>query len=373
MCLSAAYGPLLLTGLFNAADTPGRAAVDTHVHVASTEYDRATALFDEVGIDWALNLSGGWPTGRPKGLFERQLREAQRTGRLLVAVNLPWRFAAHPRFVAIGVELLRMATAQGARALKIEKALGITVRDADRRRMPVDSPRLDPIWEAAGQLGLPVVIHTADPRAFWEAPTPDNERYAELTVHPGWSYFQDATVPSFAALLAELERVVAKHPDTIFVSVHFGNHAEDPWAVEAQLDRYPNLYVDLAARVVELGRRDPKRLGALFARHADRILFGTDLGLWPQGGVMLGSTGDVPDTDADVGRYYDAHWRWLETSASMPSPVPIQGRWRITGLELSPLVLDRIYRKNAEILFGPPPARAASSDAYPPFFRRLEP
>ena len=347
---------------------PVAPAVDAHTHIAPTEHARAARHFDAAGVDWAVNLSGGWPGGP----LEAQLEAARAEGRVSTAVSLPWRFSSHPRFVPVAVELLEAATRLGVRALKIEKALGLSARDLDGERLPVDSRRLDPIWAAAGRLGLPVMIHTGDPAAFWEPVTPDNERFRELSVHPGWSNHGVPGLPSFEALLSELERVVARHPGTVFVSVHFGNHAEDPAAVAAQLDRYPNLRVDLAARIVELGRRDPSGLRALFVRHAGRILLGTDLGLWPRGGVMLGSTGDTPDTDDEVPGYYRAHWAWLETSARIPSPVPIQGDWRITGIALDVATARRIERDNAEALFGPPPWRARAAARHPPFFRMVD-
>ncbi|MEL6188838.1 MAG: amidohydrolase family protein [Myxococcota bacterium] len=355
-----------LLSVLASADPTLPHAVDTHVHVSPAEYDRAVALFDTVGVDWALNLSGGWPSPR----LDRHLGEAKRTGRFAIAVNLPWRYAGHPRFTELCVAILEEATRRGVRALKIQKALGLGVLDPEGQRLPVDSPRLDAIWRRAGELGLPVVIHTADPKAFWDPVTPDNERYAELSAHPGWSYYGEP-VPSFHELLAELERVIARHPDTVFISVHFGNHAEDPKAVARTLDRYPNLFVDLAARIVELGRQKPSELRDLFVRHRDRILFGTDLGLWRNGGIMLGSTGEVPDSDADVPGYFSAHQTWLETSETLPSPVPIQGTWPLSGLSLPRLTLRRIYRDNAEMLFGPPPSESQAARRYPPYFREL--
>ena len=339
--------------------------VDAHVHIAPRQHRRAQALLDAAGVDWALNLSGGWPGG----LLEAQRTAAHTTGRWLVAVMLPWRAARDPDFPGLAVDLLFEAAKQGARALKVQKALGLAVRGPDGDRLAVDDPWLDPIWRAAGHLGLPVVIHSADPKAFWAPPNPDNERWAELRAHPGWSYYGVPGVPDFVELLEELENVVARHPNTTFVSVHFGNHAEDPWSVEAQLARYPNLYVDIAARIVELGRHHPRRLARLFQTYSDRILFGTDLGLWSRGGIMLGSTGPEPDTDEDVPRYYAAHRRWLETPDTIASPVPIQGEWDIRGLALDPPTLERVYRRNAEALFGPPPWAAEARARYPPFFR----
>ncbi len=187
-----------------------------------------------------------------------------------------------------------------------------------------------------------------------------NERLEELTAHPGWSN-HEKDVPSFESLLEEMLRLVARHPSTNFVAVHFGNHSEDPFWVGRALDEHPNLYVDLAARLPELGRHDPRRLHELFVRHQDRILFGTDTGLGPEGFYMLGSFGEEPNRAEEVGPYFRAHWRWLETwDQAQPSPTPIQGRWTINGIGLPAAVLEKIYRGNAERLLGrPAPAQAA--------------
>ncbi|MCK6550660.1 amidohydrolase family protein [Myxococcota bacterium] len=339
------------------AERPARlphapAIVDAHVHVAPTELERLHDILDEVGIAWVLNLSGMWPGG----LLERQLAAARRSGRILVACNLPWFAAAeHQDFPRLAAGLLEQSKALGARALKIEKGLGLHATKPDGTRLAVDDPWLDPIWAAAGRLGLPVVVHTGDPKAFWLPVDARNERIEELTAHPAWSLYGQA-VPSFDALLAELMRVVERHPATTFVAVHFGNNAEDPEWVGAMLDRHPNLHVDLAARIPELGRHDPAKLRALFVRHASRIVYGSDLGVSPKGFLMLGSFGESPNTRDEVRPYFERQLDWLETSKQdIPSPTPIQGRWTIDGLALPDDVLAQIYVKNATRLFGPPP------------------
>ena len=330
-----------------------RGVVDTHMHVSPTEIGALHQIMDEVGVSWGLNLSGMWPGGR----LEQQLEAAERSGRLLVACNLPWRVAGrYDTFPQVAAELLRESALLGARALKIPKALGLGARKYDGTLLAVDDPWLDPIWAAAGQLGLPVVIHVGDPKAFWLPTDENNERYEELSVHPGWSNYGIDGLPSFQDLLDALIRVVAKHPRTTFVSVHFGNNAEDPFWVGAQLDRYPNLYVDLAARLPELGRHDPAALRAMFIQHAGRILFATDLGVSPGDSLMLGSTGAEPTKREEVGPFFAKHWRWLETNdRDIPSPTPIQGRWSINGIGLPDDVLDKIYRDNAIRVFGLPP------------------
>src|SRR5262249_33713722 len=161
------------------------------------------------------------------------------------------------------------------RGLKIPKGLGLGYLDYAHRRIPVDDPELDPVFAAAGELGMPVAIHTGDPVAFFRPATADNERWDELQAHPDWSFYGNG-YPSWEELFAELEHRIARHPRTTFISVHFGNAAEYPERVAALLDRYPNLYVDTAARIPELGRHDAASLRAIFLAHEDRILFGTD-------------------------------------------------------------------------------------------------
>ncbi len=329
-----------------------RGVVDTHLHVAPSEIGRLHAIMDEQGLAWGLNLSGRWPGGP----LERQLEAARKSGRLLVATNLPWAAAARRKdFPQICVQLMTEARALGARALKIEKALGLGAVKYDGTLLAVDDRWLDPIWQAAGELGLPVVIHVGDPKAFWLPVDAQNERFEELSAHPGWSNYGDPSIPSFDALLAALMRVVERHPKTTFVSVHFGNNAEDPPWVGRMLDAHPNLMVDLAARLPEIGRHDPQALHALFTKHAGRILFATDLGVSPGDALMLGSSGVEPNTAAEVAPFFAKHWQWLETwDTPIESPTPIQGRWPIHGIGLSEEALEQIYRKNAERLFGTP-------------------
>lgn len=328
-----------------------RGVVDVHLHISPSEIERAVKLMDEQGIAYGLNLSGTWPGA----ILEKQLALAEESGRLLVAANVPWaaarRFEDFPERAA---ELLRKSHELGARALKVEKALGLSVRSPSGELLAVDDPWLDPIWRTAGELGLPVFIHTADPKAFWLPVDDKNERFEELSAHPGWSN-HERPVPTFEALLEQMLALVARHRGTTFVAVHFGNHAEDPFWVGRALEAHPNLYVDLAARVPELGRHDAKRMHELFLRHQDRILFGTDTGLGPQDFYMLGSFGETPNRAEEVGPYFRAHWRWLETwDPKQPSPTPIQGRWTIDGIGLPADVLEKVYRTNAERLLGRP-------------------
>ena len=336
---------LFISGCSTCAAKPVRFhKVDVHVHVSPAAVPRLVQLMNERGIDVAVNLSGGWPGA---GL-EENLAAAEKTkGQVVVFANPPlYRLAEglDPAFLAN--ELVR-AHDLGARGVKIFKALGLRYGNPEGTLLAVDDPRLDALFEKAGELGMPVSIHTGDPIAFWNSPDETNERFDELQAHPGWSYF-GKDVPGWETLFSSYERLIARHPKTTFIGVHFGNAPELPERVAAMLEKYPNLFIDTAARVPELGRK-AEVVRAIFLRFPDRILFGTDLGVGEApGDLMLGSTGALPPNQADIDRFFSATWRFFETSdRAFPHPTPIQGRWTIDGLGLPPEVLRKIYSENA--------------------------
>jgi predicted TIM-barrel fold metal-dependent hydrolase len=339
--------------------------IDLHEHIDPTpEYlARAVAIQDAVGIGLAVNLSGGTVTRRgplPSD-FERTKAISDRLfpGRFLEYVNLDYASWDEPDFSARGVKQIEEGYRLGAAGLKEFKRLGLYLRDRHGQLLHVDDPKLDPVWRRCGELGMPVSIHTADPRAFWLPFAPSNERWEELKDHKGWWFGDPARYPPREELLAELDRVIARHPETTFVSVHFANNAEDLAWVDASLDRHPNMMADLAARVPEIGRHDPEDVRRLFLKHQDRILFATDFQVDDR--LTLGSGGHgPPPTDADAKDFFDKHWRWLETrDKNFPHMTPIQGSWTISGIGLPVDVLRKIYFENARRLLArslPPPS-----------------
>jgi predicted TIM-barrel fold metal-dependent hydrolase len=333
------------------ASPPHFRKVDVHTHFGPDSADHAMKLMADHGIDACVDLSGGFPGG---GLEEQLKTAARFPGRMFVFANLDWEIPQQrDDFGEPMAQQLRHAKQLGAKGLKIPKALGLIWRDRTGKLIEVDDPRLDVVFETAGELGMPVAIHVGDPVAFWQPVTPENERYAELSVHPRWSYAGKA-VPSWEELFAALTRRIARHPKTTFISVHFGNAPEYPDRVAALLDQYPNLYVDTAARVPELGRAAPEKLRAIFEKHGDRILFGTDLGVGRDPSqLMLGSPGKEPPTTADIERFFSATWRYFETNdRQFDHPTPIQGSWKIDGLGLSKAQLTALYSGNADRLLG---------------------
>jgi predicted TIM-barrel fold metal-dependent hydrolase len=297
-------------------------------------------------------------------MLEMQLKAASAAGgRIAVFANANFRRVTREKDYgkAMATDLVE-SKRLGAIGLKIPKGLGLGYPAADGTHLlTVDDRGLDPLFEEAGKLGMPVAIHIGDPKAFWKPATPDNERWDELGAHPEWSFYGQP-VPSWADLYAAFERRVARHPKTIFIAVHFGNDPEDPDAVARMLDKYRNFFIDTAARVPEIGRHDAAKMRRFFEKYQDRILFGTDTGVGPtQDDMMYGSTGPHPPTRADEDRFFQATWRYFETKdKQFESPTPIQGRWKIDGLGLPESILRKIYFENAARLlhFRPPVAAA---------------
>jgi predicted TIM-barrel fold metal-dependent hydrolase len=208
----------------------------------------------------------------------------------------------------------------------------------------IDDPRFDPMWDAAGRLGLPVFIHVADPDAFFTPIDRFNERWEELANHPSWSFYGEG-FPSKSELLAARNRVIERHPNTTFVGLHVANRSEDLDEVSALLDRLPNLYVEIGARLGELGRQ-PRRSRRFFEDYQDRVLFGTDAS--PNGT-------SVPQQDL-APAMFQCYFRFLETLDEhfdyAPSPTPPQGRFKIYGIGLPDAILEKLYHQNAARILG---------------------
>ncbi|MFC1561306.1 amidohydrolase family protein [Candidatus Latescibacterota bacterium] len=228
---------------------------------------------------------------------------------------------------------LEEAVKVGISGMKIHKSLGLIFRDKSGKLVPVDDPRIDPLWAICGELGIPVMIHVTDPKAFFTPLDKYNERYDELIAHPDWLFYGDQ-YPSKEEILNQRNRVFARHPNTIFIGAHMGTLPEELHTVAMWLECYPNFYVDIDARISELGRQ-PYTARKFFIKYQDRILFGTDTAC-----------------NAEAYRIY---YRFLETDDEYFDPSGghhTQGRWMIYGIYLPDEVLEKIYNKNALKIFN---------------------
>jgi len=315
-------------------------AVDAHNHLgrwlsedgswSAPDVGELLGIMDACNLAAIVNLDGRWGED-----LEANLDRYDRAhpGRFATFCHLDWAETAAPGFGNRLAEGVRRSVAAGAKGLKVWKVLGLTVRDDAGVLLMPDDDQLVAVWEVCGDLGVPVVIHVADPVAFFEPVDRFNERLEELLANPSWS-FADLRFPRFEQIIEALELLVAHNPATTFIGAHVGCYAEDLTWVSRMLSTYPNFYVDVAARIAELGRQ-PRAARRLFLDHADRILFGLDL--FP------------PDA-----KEYAIHFRFLETGdehfAYSPEQPPPEGRWAISGLELPDDVLQQIYAGNAKRL-----------------------
>jgi len=312
--------------------------IDAHNHLAEPfgggwdqrPVSQLLDVLDEAGVRAYVDLDGGWG----EHILQRHLDhfKAAAPERFRIFGGVDW--SAWPeqgdRFGEWAAARLRAQAARGAEGLKIWKPFGLHVRDQHGALVTVDDARLDPLWATAGELRLPVMIHVADPVAFFWPLDAHNERWEELLAHPDW-HFPSPPFPAFMTLMSQLADLVARHPPTTFIGAHVGCYAENLGWVGELLDRCPNFNVDIGARLAELGRQ-PYTARRFFIRYADRILFGTDLG-------------------ADLAAYR-LYYRFLETDDEYfnydADEIPGQGRWHIYGLYLPDDVLEKVYYRNAE-------------------------
>ena len=342
---------LLLLYAATPASAQTRSVIDAHGHVGmpgqALDLPKTVVLaigvMDANGISATVDFSGGNGEAlRNKIAFYRQ----RYPGRFAACVNIPWERIDEPQFSKLALEMVEQAYRDGARCVKVFKSLGLGARDSSGKLVRIDDPRADTVWGKAGALRIPVFIHTGDPAAFFRPPTPDNERYAELGVHPEWSFYGEKW-PAREELLGQLLRMVGNHPETDFVGLHFGNNPEDLRWVRRVMDRFPNYHLDLGARVGEIGRHDPDELRALMVRFQDRVLFGSDAA-YRGDHLTLGVPEPRSKTVDESREFFRRHWEFFETNhRGIDHPSPIQGNWKVNAIQLPPAVLRKIYRENA--------------------------
>jgi len=310
--------------------------IDVHNHVNDPYGDgekippaEVVRRMDAANVQKIVILTGMWGD-KLQSVIDKMVKPYP--DRFIVFTQMDWSKIDNSNFSAEMVAQLDDAVRRGARGLKVLKDLGLGVKDRSGQFIAVDDPRLDPIWEECGRLGIPVAIHTSDPEAFFTPLDRHNERYEELNENPAWNF----SAPQFrgkARLLAERNHVIEKHPHTTFIALHVANWPENLDAVSDWLNKFPNMYVEFGAREAELGRQ-PRRARKFFLDYQDRILFGTD---------------SEPQE-----QMYANYFRWLETPDEyFPyAGYPGQGRWMIYGMELPDSVLEKVYRGNAEKIFA---------------------
>ena len=286
-------------------------------------------LLDEANVTHYVDLDGGWG----EDILDAHLKHFKESApeRFQIFGGVDWSKWQElgDSFPEWAAKRLHVQKERGAQGLKIWKPLGLHVKDHKGKLVDVDDERLSPIWETAGELGFPVLIHVADPVAFFDPIDQTNERWEEIGANPDWA-FTSPPFPPFMHIMSCFKNLVSRHSSTIFIGAHVGCYGENLGWVGQMLDDCPNYYIDFSARLGELGRQ-PYTARKFFIQYQDRILFGTDAS---------------PDLDS-----YRLFYRFLETDDEYfnynTSEVPGQGRWYVHGMYLPDDVLKKIYRGNA--------------------------
>jgi hypothetical protein len=289
-------------------------------------------ILDEAGVRLYIDLDGGWGEDILSSHIEMIKNKSPERFQVFGGINWAKWSEMGESFPEWAASRLRAQVVIGAQGLKIWKNFGLTVRDHKNLLVKIDDSRLEPIWQTAAELKIPVMIHIADPVAFFDPVDETNERWEELSANPDWQ-FTSPPYPSFTDTIHDFANLVKKNIQTLFIGAHVGCYAENLVWVADLLDCCPNFFIDISARIGELGRQ-PYTARKFFFDYQDRILYGSDLG---------------PDLDA-----YRLSYRFLETDDEYfnynVSETPQQGRWYVYGLFLPDEILQKIYSVNAEKL-----------------------
>lgn len=314
--------------------------IDVHSHHRSSttaeRIDRIVREMDELNLRILVNLSGRYGE-RLKSTVERFI--GRHPSRFAVFANLDFRGIGSPGWGERAARQLEVDVNNGASGLKFFKNFGMTVKDHAGKRVPVDDPSLEPVWKTCARLKIPVLIHVAEPAEFFKPRDRFNERWLELKIHPNRHRPPDR-FPPFETLMAERDRMIARHPDVNFIVAHFGWHGNDLGRLGRLMDKYPNFYTETGAILAELGRQ-PFTARKFFIDYQDRILFGKD-SYRPNEFPVFWRVFETRDEYFDYYRHYHAHWK-------------------LYGLDLPDEVLKKLYYKNALRLVPRLP-----TDGFPP-------
>ncbi|RMF28987.1 MAG: amidohydrolase, partial [Bacteroidetes bacterium] len=300
--------------------------IDVHSHqwrMDTQNLDGLVAAMDSLNLAVLVNLSG-----RGGAKLKAMVDNARRQGyenRIVVFTNIEIRSIDEPDWVEETLKQLEFDVQNGARGLKIYKSQGMFHKDKNGNRIRINDPRLDPIWAKCGELGIPVLIHTADPKPFWQPHDENNERWLELKLRPRRKRADDDPAP-WDTLIAEQHDIFRKHPNTTFINAHMGWFANDLGRLGQLLDSFPNMYVEIGAVIAELGRQ-PRMANRFFEKYQDRVLFGKDA--WNP--VEYHTYFRVLETDDEYFPYYKRYHAF----------------WKMYGLDLPDPILRKLYYKNA--------------------------
>ena len=299
--------------------------IDIHSHqfqMATQDLSTLISDMDAMNMGVMINLSGG--SGERLAGAVKNVKEHY-PNRFGVFANVNFDGVGSQGWGEKAAQQLEKDVKNGAVGLKIYKSLGLRNKDTNGKRLAINDARLAPVWEKCGELGIPVIIHAADPKSFWDPMDADNERWLELKTRPGRKRSNTDPAP-WQQIIDEQHNMFRNHPNTTYINAHFGWYANDLKRLGELIDEMPNMYVELAAIIAELGRQ-PRAAQAFFVKYQDKILFGKDS--WQ------------PDE-------FPTYFRVLETADEyFPYHKKYHAFWAMYGLDLPDDILKKVYYKNA--------------------------
>ena len=311
--------------------------IDVHSHLWDMpvkDLDKLVSEMDEINMGFIVNLSGsGFGPQAAKDLyFDKSIKniEENHPKRVGLFLNVDFESINDANYAETQVAIIRDAVAKGAIGLKVYKSLGLRNKDSNGQRIKVDDKRIGPIWEVCGELGIPVLIHSADPFQFWQEKDDQNERWFELKEKPGRYYGDSNFIPPFEEIINEQHTIFKRHPNTTFINAHLGWMGNDLDELGKHLDEFPNVMTEFGAVIAELGRQ-PKTARDFFIKYQDRILFGKD----SYNKEEFYTYFRVLESDDEYFNYFRKRHAF----------------WKLYGLNLPDGVLKKIYHENALKLF----------------------
>ena len=350
---TACIGTALLPEFLNAQEQRGPLyksryhIVDAHTHCGAPHDDSVPAqldimsqtgvnkfvvlLFDTLG--W--NYAGGWSKDKMSG-WPKLLKRFPED--LIVFGTMDFDRATWSTFFHDILQTLEWQAELGVQGIKLWKNLGMHVRDGNGKLLKIDDPRFDPYWAKCGELGLPVLIHSADPRMYWT----ESLKGRKPRMHQSW-------MPSWEELIQQRDAILKRHPGTTFIGAHFGSMSSDLPMVAKTLDAYPNFNVDVASRLRFMEAPSPETVREFFTKYQDRVLFGTDTFVPYIDGILKSPERMVQWKDLRS-RVYAWYLEYFETDhQNLVEPFP-NSKLVLSGAKLPPEVLEKFYHINAEKL-----------------------
>ncbi len=300
--------------------------LDVHSHhwrMAEQDLDKLIRQMDSMNMQVIVNLSGRGGE-RLKAMMDN-IKKYGYEDRIVLFTNIELRSIDEPDWTEETLKQIEYDYKNGAKGLKIYKSQGMTNLDSKGNRIKIDDPRIDPIWARCGELGMPILIHSADPKSFWAPHDENNERWLELKTRPNRKRGPDNPAP-WETIIGEQHHIIKKHPNTNFIAAHMGWFPNDLKKLGELLDEMPNMYVEIGAVIAELGRQ-PRMANRFLEKYQDRVLFGKD---------------------SYKPAEYPTYFRVLESDDEyFPYYKRYHAFWKMYGLDLPDHILEKLYYKNA--------------------------